>query len=453
MALKIPGITVRVVTDTGIIAPPAFQRYPTYIGAGDPYRRYTNQKILRGAGNTDLLPSPTTVHTIEAAGDLPGIANYSLTTDYTLNGNSIDWTGGSDTPTLGDYYYVTFTDSRPASAYTPTLYFDENLIYVDHGNRVRVDGTINDVSTAGWLGINAGAKGVIICQLDLTSAADPENPTPSELETAFIAMRDELEKIVDYKLYLVPMSSGTLNTTSAANIYFNHAVLASEPEQKQERTVFAALPIGTSAVQAVAFSQAYSHERMSVPFPFNGESGIVGDATVYDSRFYVAGLVGKLASVAIGINISDEIIPNVTVSDSFTLNECNYLVQGGVGPAKLRGDVVRNVFIGTSDTTNALTEDLGVQDVKDYTKKYWREGLWDLYRNKPITSGLIASVYGSSTSIMENLISRNIIAEYRNISISQDITEPRQLNVTGSVKPAFGVQWMDITFTFVLNFS
>lgn len=454
MALRIPGIIVRVVNDTGIIAPPAYQRYPVYIGEGDPYRLITNAKIHREAGDLlDPLPTTTTVNSIVSVGDLPGISNYAAMTDYTLNGNSIDWTGGASAPSVGDYYYVTYTDSRPASAYTPTLYFDENLIYADHGSRTRTNGTINDVSTAGWLGINAGAKGVIIAQLDLSAAVSPYSPTPTELENAFIAMRDELEKISDYKLLLAPMSSGTLNTTSAANIFFNHAVLASEPEQKQERTVFASLPIGTTVIQSATFSTAYHHERMSVPFTFDGKSGVIGDATDYDTRFYVAGLVGKLASVPIGINISDEIIPNVRVTDNFTNSELEYLVQHGVGPAKLRGEVVRNVFIGTSDTTNALTEDLGVQDVKDYVKKYWREGLWDLYRNKPINAGLIASVYMSSTSILEYLISKNIVAEYRNVSVVQDSVEPRQLNVTGSIKPAFGLQWMDITFTFVLNFA
>lgn len=453
MALKIPGIVVRILNDTGVIAPPRYERYPVIIGEGDPFRIVRNQRVVRSAGSVDNLVTPTTVNEIVSVGDLPGVSRYVDGTDYTQSGNAISWLPGGTSPTAGNNFYVTFTEDRPASAYTPTLYFDENLIYADHGEGLRTNGGINDVSVGGSLALNAGANGVIIAQLNLSGAVDPDSPTNNELETAFIAMRTELEKITDYKLFLVPMSSGTLNTTSAANIFFNHAVLMSEPERKQERTVIAALPNGTAYTAAATFALSYAHERMVVPFTYNGQSQVVGYTGTYDTRFYNAALAGRLCSVEIGINISDDIIPNVLVTDNYSPEIQEWLLARGVGPAKIRGEVVRNVFIGTSDTTSALTEDLGVQDIKDYVKKYWREGLWNIYRNKPITPALIAQVKSSSTNILKYLQSESIVSDFRNITAAQDGTEPRQINVTGQIQPAFGMQWMDVTFTFVLSFT
>jgi len=453
MAIRIPGIIVRIVNDAGIIAPPLFQRYPTYIGEGDPYREIIDSKLTRGTGAWENLPTVTTVNEIVSVGDLPGIASYVAGTDYSLVGNTINWNGAASEPTAGDSYYVTFTETRPASAYTPMLYLNENLIYADHGNGTRTDGTINDVSVAGALGLNAGALGVIIAQLNLSGAVDPDNPTNAELETAFIAMRDELDKVTDYKLFLNPMSSGTLNTTSAANIFFNHAVLASQPANKQERTVIASLPQATGYQAAATFAQSYAHERMVVPVTPGAISSVVGYTGTYDTRFYAAALAGKLCSVSIGREISDEIIPNVLFTDNFTPEELNYLVQRGVSPAKISGEVVRNVMAITTDTTNALTESLGVQDIADYVKKYWREGLWAAFRNAPITQTLVGQVQAASTNILNSLAGDAIIAEYRDISVAQDVEEPRQLNVTGKIKPAFGLQWMDVTFTFVLSFT
>ena len=453
MALRIPGIIVRIVNDAGIIAPPLFQRYPVYIGEGDPYREVVNSKLTRGAGNTDNLLTVTTANEIVSVGDLPGIASYVAGADYSLVGNTISWAGAADAPTAGDSYYVTFTETRPASAYTPMLYLNENLIYADHGNGVRTDGTINDVSVGGGLGLNAGALGVIIAQLNLSGAVDPDNPTVLELENAFIATRDELDKVTDYKLWLCPMSSGTLSTTSAANIFFNHAVLASEPANKQERSVIAALAQATTYQGAATYAQSYAHERMMVPFTPGGISQVVGYTGTYDTRFYAAALAGKMCSVSIGREISDEVIPNVSFTDNFTPAELNYLVQRGVSPAKITGEVVRNVMAITTDTTNALTESLGVQDVKDYVKKYWREGLWSAFRNAPITQTLPGQVQAASVNILNSLIGDAIISEYKAISVAQDTTEPRLLNVTGKIKPAFGLQWMDVTFTFVLSFN
>jgi hypothetical protein len=453
MAIRVPGIIVRIVNDTGIIAPPIFERYPVYIGEGDPYRLITNLKLTRGTGSSDAIPTVTSVNEIVSVGDLPGIAKYVAGTDYSLVGNTVNWTGGATVPTAGNDYYVTYTETRPASAYTPMLYFDENLIYTDHGNTTRTDGTINDVSVAGSLGINAGAGGVIIAQLDLSGAVDPDNPTNAELETAFIAMRDALDKITDYKLLLVPLSSGTLNTTSAANIFFNHAVIASEPEKKQERTVLAAMPMGTGYQAFATFAQSYAHERMVVPAIPDGTGQVVGFTGNHDTRFYNSVLAGKLCSVPIGREISDEILPNILFDDNYTPDELAYLVQRGVSPGKIRGEVVRNVMAITTDTTNALTESLGVQDIKDYVKKYWREGLWAVYKNAPINTGLLGQIEASSRAILSYLITQAIVADYQNISVTQDETEPRKVLVTGSIQPAYGMQWMDVTFTFVLSFG
>jgi len=127
-------------------------------------------------------------------------------------------------------------------------------------------------------------------------------------------------------------------------------------------------------------------------------------------------------------------------------------VQRGVSPAKISGDVARNIMAITTDTTSALTEDLGVQDTKDYVKKYWREGLWRIYKNSPITGALPGAIKQSSVSILDSLIDRSIVAEYKSLTATQDSSEPRRVNVTGKIKPAFGLQWMDITFTFVLSF-
>lgn len=451
--LRVPGVLVRIINDTGIIAPPLYERYPVIIGEGDPYRLLEDSQMTRTVGSVDPIPTVTTVDSIVSVGDLPGIASYTQNTDYVMSGNNIGWIPGGDSPTLGDNYYITFTETRATSAYTPTLYFDANLIYQDHGNGWRTNGDINDVSVGGALSLNAGAAGVIICQLDLSAATDPDSPTPTELENAFIAARDKLNTITDYKLFLVPMSSGTISTTSAAAIFFNHAVLASQPENKQERTVIAALPTGTTYTTAATYAQGYAHERMVVPLVKDATVTVTGYTGSYDMRFYNAGLVGALCGVSIGRTICDEIIPGVTFADNFTPAEQKYLVQRGVSPAKIRSEVARNIAAITTDTTNALTEDLGVQDVKDYVRKYWREGIWNNFKNAPITTALLGVIRNASVGMLNYLKDQTIINAYTDVSVRQDTVEPRKVNITGKIQPAFGMQFVDVTFTFVLTFT
>lgn len=460
--LSIPGVIVRVLNDTGIVAPPAYERYPVIIGAGDPFKEILTYPITRGAGVADALPTITSVDQIIGV-YRSGNFNYPYALwvgEYALTGNTIDWTGAADEPDPNEVYYVTYTEARAASAYEPILYFDENLIYEDHGSNTRLDGTINDVSAGGSLALNAGARGVIVLQLDYSAAVDPYAPTVSEIQNAYVAAIEKLETITDFKLFLVPMNSGILNTTSADSLLFSHACLASMPENKQERTVIAPLPSGTNYTDAATYAQAFSHERMVVPYPYNAQCKVTGVAnlstaiqnTTYDSRFYCASLSGVLCGADIGYNISDIIVPNVLILGNYKPAVLNYLVQRGVGPAKIRGTIVRNVYIGTTDTTNALTEDLGVQDVKDYVKKYWREGLWPLFRNKPINSALLSSIKSASIGILDSLVARAIVDQYANVSVSQDTLEPRKVYITGKIKPAFSLQFIDVTFTFVLSF-
>lgn len=454
MAFRIPGIVVRVVNDAGVIAPPVFARYPVIIGEGDPYRLIENQLMNRTVGSVDPIPAVTTVNEIVTVGDLPGITNYTDAADYTLSsGNRISWLPGGSSPTLGDDYYISFTETRPSSAYTPTLYLDENLIYADHGSGVRTNGDTNDVSVGGSLALNAGAFGVIIAQLDLSAATDPDSPSNAELEAAFIATRTKLEQITDAKLFLVPMSSGTINTTSAAAIFFNHAVILSQPEYKQERTVIMALPKSTSYTTAATTAQSYAHERMVVPVVKDSTIYVTGYSGSYDMRYYNASLAGLLCSVGIGRTISDEAIPNVTFDNNYTIKELNYLVQRGVSPGKISGDIARNVMAITTDTTSALTEDLGVQDVKDYVKAYWRLALWNVFRNQPVNDRLVSTITAASEGILKDLQAKEIVSDYRSISAAQDTTEPRKINVYGKIQPAYGLQWMDVTFVFVLTFS
>jgi hypothetical protein len=114
---------------------------------------------------------------------------------------------------------------------------------------------------------------------------------------------------------------------------------------------------------------------------------------------------------------------------------------------------VRNVAAITTDTTNALTEDLGVQDCKDYVRKYWREGLWNNFKNAPINAALIGMMTNASTAMLRYLQDQAIISAFASVSVRQDSVEPRKLNITGKIQPAYGLQFIDVTFTFVLTFT
>jgi hypothetical protein len=66
---------------------------------------------------------------------------------------------------------------------------------------------------------------------------------------------------------------------------------------------------------------------------------------------------------------------------------------------------------------------------------------------------LLGQITSSSEGILESLVADEIIADWQNVAVSQDPDEPRKVLCYGQVQPAFGMQWMDVTFTFVLSFT
>ena len=439
MAERVPGIIVKIVPDTGIVAPPLFERYPLIIGSGETELPVYDEAVTRAAyGELDAL-SKTGVNRVIQIGDIPGSSKYEEGVDFVLTGDEIDWTPGGIEPAAGAIYYVTYTYDLPlATAFEPTLYFDENMLYADHGQKTLVAGGINPLTVAADISLQAGAKGVVVAQL---------NPADGTLVQQYDAVIEKLEKIVGMKLFIVPLD---VNSQVNSNI-FNHCVVSSVASRKQERTMFVASAKGTSYTTFRNLPALYRNGRAVVPLCYNGEITISGFTGTYDQVYIGAAIAGLLCSVEIGAGVSDSPLPGFQCVGDYTPVQYDILVQAGGSPVSSGGGIPRLVMAITTDTSNAINEDLGVQDIADYTKKYWRERLWEIYKNARITANFGSSLVSTSRTMLERLLSDNVIAGYKDISAVPDSVEPRKWKMYGKIKPMFTFQWMDVEFVFVAS--
>ena len=451
MADRLPGVIVRIQSDIGMYVPQVYERFPVIIGQGETEILIENEAVVHlGAGSADPL-AQTPVERIISVGDIPNQAKYISPTDYSLVGNTIDWTGSGDEPSSGAIFYVTYTKQLAAAAYKATLYFDQNLVYAEHGNRTRVDGSINPVVVGADLAFLSGALGVIVMQLDLRTAADPANPTGAEIETAYTTadgVVEQLEKITDFKLFLVPMDNGLLDTQYANDILFNHAVVCSLPENKQERTVIAAIEYAYTDSQFKTLALNYANERMVIPAAPMGGVTVTGFTGTRSQCYLNAGFAGLLCSRGIGRAVTDAVIRNVALIDDWTPRQMRSMVKVGITPFNTRDSLTRAVFPLTTDVTNAVTEDLAVQDIADYTRRTWREILQRKFIGIPIVKATAQVLVGASRAILDDMILNGIISEYANITAIQDSGDPRLIRIYGKVKPAFPLQFLDVTFVF-----
>lgn len=499
---RLPGIIVTIVPDVGLIAPFGFERFPAIIGWGD--IEIVTQRSLAvtrsSSGDTDILGD--LVVSLFQIGLAPGITqfhpspdstpDFQLVTTSDTDGNpvsAIQWLGGGSSPKTGKTYYISYTTEMPSSAFTPVLYLDEGLMTRERGKESIFSDSalINPLVAAARLAFKNGAEGVLVCQLDYraessvlvpeaTSAwEDPLNPQGSELDQAYDVAVQQLDKVEEFKLWLVPLDpvrlpeeldpTGRREMGEANNSrWFVHASLASSPAEGRERTLLGNVPQG-SILDALlntasAFAATGGGERFVVTGA-KGEGGINPSTvavTIFSRSndlvnvsFLNAAMAGLFSASGIGDPNNSAPVSGVRLLADWTVNEAKLLRGGGVIPFKTRSDLTTMLIPITCDTTSAFTEDLSVQDTADYMRAFIRIRLFGIYRNTKITAQTESAVAASLASLLDGLIADDIIVDFSDIVATQRKDEPRLIEVSGRVKPAFPLRWLDVELEFTAN--
>jgi hypothetical protein len=438
MAERAPGVIVTVVPDVALVAPPLYERYPCIIGAGEIELPVYDERVTRSVyGSTDAL-SHSGVNRVLQIGDIPGSSKYVEGVDFVLSGDLIDWSPGGAEPAAGADYYITYTIDPPASTYQPKLYFDGNQIVSEHGNRTKVAGGINPVVVASLGAIDSGARGVYVLQLD---------PSFGSIENQYLDAIDKLETIQDVKLFVVPLDVNSAVTEAL----FNHCVIFSQPERKQERTLIVPVAKNTDYATFRNMPAMFKNKRAVIPACYNAEVTVTGFTATYDQVYASAAFAALWCSGPVGQTYSDISMSGFQCVGDFSSPQIDTLVGLGCSPIKSGRGIPRLVMGITTDTSNAVNEDLGVQDIEDYVKKYWREGLWNTYKNARIVPGFANQLVSSSEGMLERLISDKIVTGYADISAVQDVVEARKFKMYGKIQPTFSLQWIDITWVFTAS--
>jgi hypothetical protein len=140
-----------------------------------------------------------------------------------------------DEPGAGQEYYVTYY--KILNNFTLTEYTSESDIKADHGDITLSNSTQsvtnpNKLTIGSFLSLRNGSPSVIVGQLDNTQWGNKYSPTESEFNQSLNLMLTQLQSMIDFKLYVIPMT--TFQTS--INYVWNHCLLMSAPENKGERT-------------------------------------------------------------------------------------------------------------------------------------------------------------------------------------------------------------------------
>lgn len=482
MAYRPPGVYPEKIINPGLVSLFSGARVPVIVGAGQRTIVETESVTHQTAGGTDQLTYAAT--SIVRVGDYPDQIKYRQSTDFTFTGTisspsrNINWSPsgtGVREPAVNAAYWVVYRRPVDDDQYDYHMYTNENDIIQRHGP----ESSFNLATVGAVVALRNGAQQVGVIQLNLVDAVgqsypqgDPDNPTPAEWYLAFIDAIPILEQLdTEQCRYIVPMTTlGDEVGESAYDIfseYLFHVDEMSLTSQRRWRMIVrgkAAAATSTNATvrdafktQAEGYRTNNSARRMIVVCPGeiyrivrNPDTGIA-TRQLFDGSVLAAAAAGRICSwtnPAIPITGKDHAA--IQLTRIFSNADMNYMAQNGVCVFWYKGESLKCRHGITCDLTNANTQEVSVVEIEDWIKVQAVFVLENRYIGSLIVNGLTESIRATLVAHWEQLVQLQVIADFDqgSITVVQNETDPRIINIYGRIKPAYPLNWIDIQFMF-----
>lgn len=451
MTYKPPGVTVESIAAQRVISLSEEVRVPAIISIGPSLRIVTDEAVTRVAGsgslNVDYLAHFNITVTQVAA--IPGAtgnyapwnSNYSSGAGTDENNlGYIQWnsgTPGNGQPKEGEVYYVSYTYPVPAEQFDPTLFVDTDDVKAFYGEEDLTDGLM---SIAANLALENGAPAVMCVQVSGSSDSD------------WYTAVDKLKKKKNVA-YVVPISTDSLVQTYA----FNHCLLESQPLIGHERECILGMSASASIDDHIAKANALDSIRAILVFP---SANVLRGSLTLDGSYVAAAVAGtitgqdKVVSPVTGKTLVGFSIPD----EAYEPYDMNRLGANGVLVCYSEAGVVKVRHSITTDPSSATNAEVSVVASDDYVRRITRTQLDSMFLNKGIVIGPTTpgAVEEAVKSIWNTMVRDSFVFAYGTktdpltgevpVKAVVDLSDPRQINVTGAIKFLYPLNYIKVTF-------
>jgi hypothetical protein len=423
------------------------------VGSGPSTRIITDTPIVRGTGDYDILPSSgSTVGyiTLSAVSPYPGAAasyeNWHL--HYSTSGSSsIYWAGtaGSTTPRTGEVYYASYSYPVPSTQFDPQLFVDSKDIKAFYGAESTDTGKL---TIAANMALENGAPAVMCIQVSGNPAVG------AHWSTAL----DKLKKKSNIA-YIIPVASGS----AIQNLVIAHCEIESNPDTGHEREcILGADSTIVDVDDFVAKADALNNKRVILVAPDADVTRISSSGTTLTlgGEYIAAALSGlitgqdKIIKPVTGKQIVGFTIPD----DQYEPYDMNRMAAAGICVIYAKSGVVKVRHAITTDTSNADNREISVVAADDLVRRITRTSLTEAYIGKGIviSESTPAAVAATVKAIWNSLVRDGLISSYGTksdpstgevpITAAQDPNEPTRINLTGSVKFLYPLNYISVEF-------
>lgn len=448
MAYTPPSVRVTSIANNRIINISENVRIPCIVGEGPSVRTVTDFPIVRGSGSIDVLPDSNI--TLTVVSPYPGAAtSYSnWSGHFSGSGSSaISWSGsaGDTAPRDSEVYYVSYTYPVPTDQFDPQVFVDSKDIKAFYGAESTTSGKL---TIAADIALENGAPAVMCIQISGSASVDAN----------WSNALDKLKKKSNIA-YVVPITA----KSSVQNLAVAHCEYESNPDIGHEREcIFGGDATVTDVNDFVAKAGAFANKRVILVAPNSGvtRTSSAGTAFVLDGSYISAALSGLITGQASPIKpVTGKQIVGFTIpNDQYEPYDMNRMAAAGICVVYAKSGVTKVRHAITTDTASADTREISVVAADDLVRRITRNALTEAYIGKGIviSDSTPAAVAATVKAIWSSLVRDGLINSYGTkndpttgevpITASQDPNEPTRINVTGSVKFLYPLNYISVEF-------
>jgi len=383
--------------------------------------------------------------------NLVAISGLHTTVVTTFGANAGDtaiintYNKSGNTPSVGEFYYVTFTVAKTAADMAIQIFTNAADAYTAYGQ----PNTTNRLSLGIQLMTQNGTQtfGAIQVpkQTGLNTASD--NAFISAIQTLTVNLPGTTQKAN----VIVPLSTSPTVHQFLSRQLITQATI----RYKGEGIGFVGYSQYTTAAQAIANATGLANSRMiAVGNPVAGlqitdsQTGIAVEYAI-SGEFMAAALAGLNTNPAndVATSLTNQELVGFTRLliryDDATMN--NMAAQGLVLLTDNNGALNIRHYKST-DPSNPITSEPTCTTITDYVRQQFRADLKQFIGRKLVDS-LVNDITAVCNARLRSLISNEIITAYQNLAVIPDPNDPTTVDVTVTFKPVFSLLYISVTFT------
>ena len=290
----------------------------------------------------------------------------------------------------------------------------------------------------------------------LAVQVDPAGATPTMLE-----WQEAIDKLKETDAYcIIPLLETNYNTNTWLPSYMKqHVEQMSSTVERRERITVLGGPTGadnksdkdgsiTNYLNLFTDSATRS-ARMAYLAPSSGKKTLTTQLTLA-APYLAAAVAGVICNPAYtsGEPISGKSLTGFdSVEDIYARAQKNQLAADGLMYLEQSGTAIKIRHALSTSNTDIVRAELKITRIKDSIARLMRTTLEGTFINtRNVGSVTLNSIKGYVILLLDGVASLRDIVAYENVQVTQNPTDPRQVDVSFQIRPSWDVSWILITF-------